>query len=101
MAEYRDPLSDPLRDPGLRDPDRGMREPDPMLPPSASRGGGSWGWIVGVALVVAVLAFVMGWGRNTQTASDTGTPPPARMSQSAPPPAAPATQPSTTGQGSQ
>ena len=90
----------------MRDPD--SREPYRTLP-EARDGGGTWGWIVGAVVVVLIIGFIFGWGRNTQVASNTGATPPAATAPAPSPPAgsppgtamAPRPAPSTTGQGGQ
>jgi len=66
MTDYRDPnYRDPNR-PGYRDPSAPM---DQQAWSSAT-----WGWIAGVAVVVLVLIFAFGGGRE-QTATNPSNPP--------------------------
>ncbi len=90
----------------MRDPNY---DPDYRTLPEARRGGETWGWIVGAVVVVLIIGFIFGWGRNTQVASNNTAPPPAATAPAAPngpamaprPSPSPRTSPSTTGQGSQ
>jgi len=90
----------------MRDPND-FREPYRTLP--EARGGGTWGWIVGAVVVVLIIGFIFGWGRNTEVASNNTTPPAATSPASPSGPAmaprqggtAMAPRPSTTGQGGQ
>ncbi len=66
MTDYRDPN---YRDPNLS----GNRDPSAPLDQQAWSSA-TWGWIAGIAVVVLVLIFAFGGGRE-QTATDTASPP--------------------------
>jgi len=81
------------RDPNYRDPNRPGY--DPQVPAGAQPwSNATWGWIAGIAIVVLVLIFAFGSGRDTnQTATDTANPPATTGQRSMP--AKPASGPST------
>jgi hypothetical protein len=62
------------RDPNYRDPNRPVyREPIPAADQQAWSSA-TWGWIAGIAVVVLVLIFAFGGGRD-QSATNTSSPP--------------------------
>ncbi|MEA2903061.1 MAG: hypothetical protein QOG83_2655 [Alphaproteobacteria bacterium] len=82
MTDYRDPN---YRDPARKD----YRDPDASMD-GQPWSNATWGWIAGISVVVLVLIFAFGGGRD-QTASDTSNPPATTGQRNvpAPPPSGP------------
>jgi hypothetical protein len=87
MIDDRDPNSRGPNMPKFGDPD--YRDPS-MQPPTRPWSDATWAWIAGIAVVVLILAFVVGSRTGPNNASNTATPP-STVGQRTTPPAAPTT----------